>query len=252
MIRTNLTTWLGRVLPLLAVVNLCGCQSPAARGPQQWNQAHSAALAVSPIEFHCAHGVFAGSYPTGVETVTVGYRDVCTQLGHVCLCGAGGFRIAGEAVAALRGEGPPLEREEFILISGRDHTVSDVIASVLGCVRRADPQRSRYFIDDSIVAPRREYHYYIAYRPARRAVHVIYRKHLLIGHEEMDVLWRIEQTFDTDPDALSTADIERYRRAMQQMVRDVLLDRVPGLITVEPVDYATFESRLETCITANH
>ncbi len=229
---------------LLASV-LTGCQMPRAHHATRWNDAYAYTNAVPPIVFDCHHGVFAGSYPAGVETIAVEYDDVCAQLGHVCLCGAGGFRIAGEVVQALSADEQPLEREEFVLISGRDHTVSDVIASVLGCTRRADPQHNQHFIDDSITAPRREYHYYVGYAPAQAAVHVTYRKHLLIGHDEMDQLWQIELAHDRDPDSVSVADRDRYRRAMRNMVRDVLLDRVPGLITVEPVAYADFQQRLD-------
>ena len=133
----------------------------------------------------------------------------------------------------------------FILISGRDHTVSDVIAFVLGCTRRKDVDRSSYFIDDSITAPRREYHYYIAYQPTKTAVHVVYRKHLLIGHEKMDELWKIETTFDQDPDSVSAEDVNRYRNAMRKMVEDVLFDKVPNLITVESIPYSDFVKHLD-------
>jgi len=163
---------------------------------------------------------------------------------------AAGFRIAGKVVEALGQGRGPLERGEFIFISSRDHTVSDVIAMVLGCPRRGAPEQNRYFIDDSIAAPRREYHYYIAYQPARAAVHVVYRKHLLVGHEQMDRLWQVELAFERDPATVSPEELVRYRRAMVAMVEDVLFDRVDGLITVESIEYDAFEKRLESLRTS--
>ncbi len=235
----------GLIVAILAASCLTGCQAPRARHLTRWHENHSYVTDVPPIVFHDDHGVLAGSYPDGVVTVAVEFDDVCAQLGHVCLCGAGGFRIAGSITESLRSDGPPLERGDFILISGRDHTVSEVVAFVLGCTRRAAPEHSQYFIDDSITAPRREYRYYIGTVAARRAVHVLYRKHLLIGHDKMDELWKIEQAFDRDPNSVSAEDVDRYRKAMRCMVRDVLFDRVLGLITVEPVSYEVFQQRLD-------
>ena len=235
----------GLIVVIVAANCLTGCRASGAKHHTRWHESHSDVTNVPAIVFHCDHGMLAGSYPDGVETVAVEFDDVCAQLGHVCLCGAGGFRIAREVTETLRSDGPLLERESFILISGRDHTVSDVIAFVLGSTRRANPEYNQYFIDDSIVAPRREYHYYIGYVPARTAVHVVYRKHLLIGHDEMDELWKIELAFDQDPDSVRAEDVDRYRRAMRGMVRDVLFDQVPGLILVEPVSYDDFQRRLD-------
>ena len=229
----------------LTAICLSGCQAPRARSGSRWNDNYSSVIETTPVVFHYNHGVLAGSYPDDAETVEVRFEDVCGQLGHVCLCGAGGFRIAREAAAALRHRNAPPERCEFVLISGRDHTVSDVIAFVLGCSRRTDPEKSRYLIDDSVKPPRREYRYYIAYPPAQKAVEVVYRKHLLIGNDEMDKLWTIETAYDHDPDSSSLADIEQYRKAMLQMVRDVIFDRTPDLITVKPIDYADFQERLQ-------
>ena len=246
--RTWLVQW-KRLVGIGVVVVLAhssmGCCGSLAKRRPRWHDTYAYVSAVPPIAFHYDHGVLAGSYPAGVETVPVEFDDVCAQLGHVCLCGAGGFRIAGEAVEALSDGDVPLERGDFVLVSGRDHTVSDVIAFVLGCARRADPEHNRYFVDDSVTAPRREYHYYIGYVPTQSAVHVVYRKHLLIGHDKMDELWKIELAFDRDPDSVLAEDIDRYRRAMRGMVQDVLFGRVPGLITVEAVSYEGFQQRLD-------
>ena len=234
------------VLVIVAAANMqTGCRAPA-REVGRWNENYAYVNSMPPITFHYRHGILAGSYPGDAETMELRFDDVCAQLGHVCLCGAGGFRIAGKTVEALRREGPPLERGEFVLISSRDHTVGDVIASVLGCSRRAAQEWNQYWIDDSISAPRREYFYYIAHPPAKVAVRVAYRKHLLIGHEEMDQLWEIESEFDRAPAAVTPEQVERYRKAMTTMVRDVLFDRIAGLITVEPMEYADFEARLES------
>jgi len=239
--------WAVRGMVLLGGLLLLagGCCGPRAGTANEWHADYAEALAVPPIVFHCDHGVLTGSYLEGVETVTVRYKDVCAQLGHICLCGAGGYRIASQAVEALRRRWAPLEREEFILISAKDHTVSDVIGSVLGCVRRASAEKSQVFIDESVTAPRREYHYFIGYPPSERAVHVVYRKHLLIGHDKMDELWKIELAFEDDPSSVSAEDVGRYQEAMRQMVHDVLLDRVPGLITVESMPYEEFQARLD-------
>lgn len=232
-------------LMVVAASSLMGCHTVPTKSSGRWHENYSYVGAVPPIRFHYDHGILAGSYPDGVETMALEFEDVCAYLGHVCLCGAGGFRIAGKAVNSLAPGGVPLERGDFILISGRDHTVSDVIAFVLGCTRRAAPERNQYFIDDSIAAPRREYHYYVAYPPAQVAVHVVYRKHLLIGHEEMDRLWEVELAFERDPAAVPPTDVVRYGQAMVGMVRDVLFDRVAGLITLEPVGYDAFQARLD-------
>ena len=228
---------MGIGLGLVTASGLTGCHAPGSGGVKRWSDACVRVADVPPITFHYDHGVLAGSYPGDKQTVAIEFDDVCSQLGHVCLCGAGGFRIAGKIVDAIQGDGPPLERDDFVLISGRDHSVSDVVAFVLGCTRRLDPAKNHYFIDDSITAPRREYHYYVTYAPTRKAVHVVYRKHLLIGHEKMDELWQIELAFDRDPSSVSAADVKRYREAMKQMVADVLHDNIPGLITVEPIPY---------------
>ncbi len=224
---------------------LTGCGLSQAKHSSRWNTDLAYVHDITPITFHYDHGVLAGSYPEGEQTVDLEFDDVCAKLGHVCLCGAGGFRVAGKAAAALGNDNTPLKRDEFILISSRDHTVSDVIAFVLGCVRRKDVDRCSYFIDDSITALRREYHYYIAYEPTETAVHVVYRKHLLIGHEKMDELWKIETSFDRDPQSVSADDVNRYRKAMRKMVEDVLLGKVPNLITVEPVPYCDFTRLLD-------
>ena len=228
----------------LLVLLLGGCHGMKTQTPSRWNPKYDNLTALPPIVFHYDHGVLADSYPESVETLPVRFEDVCAQLGHVCLCGAGGFRISVLAEAALRTDSPPLERGDFILISCRDHTVSDVIAFVFDCTRRGDPQQNQYFIDDSITAPRREYHYYLAYPATRTAVQVVYRKHLLIGHEEMDRLWDIETAYEHAPHSITPAEKQRYQTAMEQMVRDVLYDHVPGLITVTPVDYEQFKKRL--------
>ncbi|MBN2563775.1 MAG: hypothetical protein JXQ75_22890 [Phycisphaerae bacterium] len=174
------------------------------------------------------------------------FEDVCACLGHVRLCGAGGYKIAELAVDTLRRGREPLERGDFILISSKDHTVSDVIAFVLGCDRRADVGRSSYFIDESIQLPKREYHYYVGYPPAKAAVHVVYRKHLLLGNEEMDRLWRIERAFEENRDSVGTAEIELYRGAMETIVRGVLFERASGLITARVIPYDEFQARLDS------
>jgi hypothetical protein len=207
-----------------------GCHTPPASNSGRWNVDYSYVETVQPITFHYDHGILAGSYPEGVETVAIRFEDVCAQLGHVCLCGAGGFRIAGKAIEALRKDGAPPERGEFTLISGRDHTVSDVVAFVLGCTRRTAPEHNQYFIDDSIAAPRREYHYFVAYPPAKAAVHVVYRKHLLVGHEEMDRLLAIESSFERNSAAVSPADLARYRQRCRAIIRSLTDGGCGGII----------------------
>jgi len=67
--------------------------------------------------------------------------DVCNYLGHVCLCGAAGYKISEIAINMFKKPEETLEKGDFILISSRDHTISDVISFVLGCSRRNDPEK---------------------------------------------------------------------------------------------------------------
>ena len=211
----------------------------------RWNEKYDFLRGIPPITFHFDHGVLAGSYPPGRETTEVAFDDVCGYLGHVCLCGAGGYRISQLAVAILEEDGAPLEKGEFVLVSSRDNTVADVVAFVLGCSKRNDPEKNQYFVDESIEAPQREYHYYIAYRPLKEAVHVIYRKHLLLGNDMMDRLWKVETTFEENPASVSRDDMELYRKTMVEMVREVLLGNKAGLFEAAAIDYADFLSRLD-------
>lgn len=216
-----------------------------AGGGSRWHDKFRFIGDIPAVTFHYDHGVLAGSYPPGRETVEVTMEDVSAFLGHVCLCGAGGYRIAQLAADLLKGEEPAPEKGGFTLISGRDHTVSDVIAHVLGCSRRKDPNRSQYAIDESVEAPKREYHYFIAYAPRERAVHVIYRKHLLIGNELMDRLWKVETGYEEDPSSVSREEMDLYRETMEKIVRDVLEDKTTGLFEVRSLKYDEFLSRLE-------
>ena len=209
-----------------------------------WNEKYDFIYDISPIPFHFYHGILAGSYPQGQETMEISFNDVSCFLGHVCLCGAGGYRVSQIAVDLMKGTGEPLEREGFTLISSRDHTVSDVIAYVLGCSRRNDPEKNHYFINDSIVAPKRVYHYYIGYHPQKKAVHIMYNKHLLIGNELMDRLWKVELAFDKDPHSVNQDDIKLYRDTMEDMVKEVLLGQKKGLFEIKPIEYDEFLSRI--------
>jgi len=201
---------------------------------------------IPPIVFHYDHGVLAGSYPGQRETTQVRFSDVCAHLGHVCLCGAGGYKIAELAVDTIRRNLEILERGDFILVSSKDHTVSDIVAIVLGCERRADVGKNQYFIDRSIKPPRREYHYYVGYPPAKAAAHIVYRKHLLVGNEEMDRLWEIECAFEKDRRSVDEAQIQLYRRSMETMVRDVIFERINGLISARMIPYDEFQAHLDS------
>jgi hypothetical protein len=131
------------------------------------------------------------------------------------------------------------------LISSRDHAVSDVIAFVLGCSRRNDPEINQYFVDETIEAPVREYHYFIGYHPQKKAIHVIYRKHLLIGNEQMDRLWQVESAYDKNPGDVSPVDLQLYRDSMAEMIKEVLKNDKSGLFEATVTDYDTFLSRLD-------
>jgi len=220
-----------------------GCERTNREG--YWNEKYDFIYDLPPIVFHYDHGILAGGYPDNKETVEIQFNDVCQYMGHVCLCGAGGYKIAEKAVNALKGRDEPPERGGFILISSRDHAVSDVIAYVLGCSRRNDPGENQYFIDTSIKAPAREYHYYIGYIPNTKAIHIIYRKHLLIGNELMDSLWKVGLSYENDPSSVSQADMELYRNTMYDMVKDVSMDRKKDLIEVELMDYDDFQAMLK-------
>lgn len=211
----------------------------------RWHDKYRFIGDIPAVTLHYDHGVLAGSYPPGRETVEVTMEDVSAFLGHVCLCGAGGYRIAQLAADLLKGEDVAPEKGEFTLISGRDHTVSDVIAHVLGCGRRENPNRSQYVIDKQMETPKREYHYFIAYAPRERAVHIIYRKHVLIGNDLMDRLWKVETGYEENPSSVSREEMDLYRETMEKMVRDVVEDRTVGLFEVRPLKYDEFRSRLE-------
>ncbi|MBN1825478.1 MAG: hypothetical protein JW958_04360 [Candidatus Eisenbacteria bacterium] len=212
----------------------------------RWHEKYADVLAVPSLFFTYRHGVLAGSYPEGESTTEVRFSDVCAYLGHVCLCGAGGYKIAAEAVREMGGLEKLPERGEFILISGRDHAVGDVIAYVLGCARRSDPEKSTYFIRSVDGLPRREYRYVIAYPPTRSALRVVYRKHLLVGNEAMDGLWEIELGYDEDPGSVGETDVDLYRDMMETMVRDVLFDRKEGLIETRMIPYDEFTALLDS------
>ena len=209
-----------------------------------WNEKYDFIYDIPPIIFHYHHGILAGSYPRGQETMEISFNDVSRFLGHVCLCGAGGYQVSQIAVDLMKGTGEPLEREGFTLISSRDHTVSDVIAYVLGCSRRNNPEKNHYFIDESIKAPKRVYHYYIGYHPQKKAVHIVYNKHLLIGNELMDRLRKVELAFDNDPASVNKADIKLYQDTMEDVVKDVLLDQEKGLFEIQPIEYDEFLSQI--------
>ncbi len=220
-----------------------GCQKTKEIGP--WNEKYNFIYDIQPIIFHYDHGILAGSYPQNQETTEVKFNDVCNYLGHVCLCGAGGYKISEIAINSLKKPEEILEKGDFILISSRDHTVSDVISFVLGCSRRNDPEKNHYFINPNIEAPKREYHYFIGYTLQERAVHIIYRKHLLIGNELMDRLWKVELAYEENPASVNQADFELYQNTMFNMVKNVLLDQKEGLFDVELIGYDEFLSILK-------
>ena len=233
---------LGLLLVLLSVL-FYGCQETKNAGP--WNEKYDFIYDIPPIIFHYDHGILAGSYPNKQETTEVQFNDVCNYLGHVCLCGAGGYKIAEIAINSLKKPEETLEKGDFMLISSRDHTVSDVVSFVLGCTRRNDPEKTQYFIATDIEAPKREYHYYIGYPPQEKAVHIIYRKHLLIGNELMDRLWKVELAYEENPASVNQADLELYHNTMFQVVKDVLFDQKKPLFEVELIDYDKFLSMLK-------
>ncbi len=210
----------------------------------RWNQKYNFIYDIPAITFHYGHGVLAGSYAPGQNTTEVRFSDVSSYLGHVCLCGAGGYRISQIAVNMLKGHERYLKKGDFTLVSSRDHTVSDVIALVLGCSRRHNLEKNQYFIDETIEASRREYHYYIGYHSQKTAVHIIYRKHLLIGNEQMDRLWKVELAYDHDPSTVNQSDIQLYQDTMVDIVKVVLTGDKEGLFETELLDYDEYISRL--------
>lgn len=213
-------------------------------GESRWNNKYDFIYDIPPITFHYPHGVLAGSYPCDQEIIKLGFNEVSGFLGHVCLCGAGGYQITQIAIGLMQGAEKPLERGNFILLSSMDHTVSDVIAYVLGCSRRNIPDKNHYFIDETIKAPIREYYYYIGYYPQKMAVQIIYRKHLLMNNEQMDKLWKIEGSYDKDPASVNQDEIILFRDAMVNVVKDVLLGRKIGLFEAKKIEYDEFLSRL--------
>ena len=211
----------------------------------KWHSNYDFIYDIPPLVLSYSHGVFTGSFKPGVSSYELHFEDVCSFLGHVCLCGAGGYKIAQLALENLKNDSPILEKDMFTLVSSRDHTISDVVAFILGYSRRNDLQKNQYFIDDNIKANKREYHYQIAYHPNKKAVHIIYRKHLLIGNEQMDKLWKIELVLDKEPNSVSESDKKLYRDTMVSIVKDVLWDRKAGLFEVQNISYPFFEKDLE-------
>ncbi len=209
-----------------------------------WNKKYDFIYDIPPVLFHYHHGILAGSYPPDQEIIETSFNDVSCFLGHVCLCGAGGYRISQIATDLIKGPVKSLEKDGFTLISSRDHTVSDVIAYVLGCIRRNNPEKNHYFIDETIISPKRVYHYYIGYHPRKKAVHIVYSKHLLIGNELMDRLWKVELAFDKNPDSVNQTDIKLYQDTMVDIVKEVLQGQKKGLFEVKAIEYDEFLSRI--------
>lgn len=237
----TICTW--GLFSILLLVTFCGYQKTKKTGP--WNEKYDFIYDIPPIIFHYDPGILAGSYPQNQETTEIKFNDVCNYLGHVCLCGAGGYKISEIAINMLKKPEETLEKGDFILISSKDHTISDVISFVLGCRRRNDPEKNQYFIDPKVEAPKREYHYFIGYPPKEKAVHIIYRKHLLIGNELMDRLWKVELAYEKNPASVNQTDLELYQTTMFNIVKDILLDRKNDLFEVELIDYNEFLSILK-------
>lgn len=232
------------LLLLLLFIACNQTDSQIGKTKSRWNQKYNFIYDIPPITFHYDHGILAGSYVPGGETTEVRFDDVSSYLGHVCLCGAGGFRISQLALNLLKENEQLLEKGDFLLISSRDHTVSDVIAFVLGCSRRNNLENNQYFVDDTIEAPKREYHYFIGYPQLKKAVHILYRKHLLIGNELMDRLWKVELAYDENPADVAPADLKLYQDTMVDMVTEVLKGQKEGLFEIEPIDYDIFLSHI--------
>ena len=79
-----------------------------------WNEKHDFIYDIPPTTFHYHHGVLAGSYPPAQETAEMSFNDVSCYLGHVCLCGAGGYSISQIATDLMKGNEESLERDEFL------------------------------------------------------------------------------------------------------------------------------------------
>ena len=59
-----------------------------------WSGKYEFISKVDGIAFHCYHGVLTNSYGPGREQTVIHFDDVSACLGHICLCGAGGYRIS--------------------------------------------------------------------------------------------------------------------------------------------------------------
>jgi len=242
LMNTSLLKGFNRSLLILLIIVFCGCQEK--KEIESWNEKYNFIYGIRPIIFHYDHGILAGSYPQNKETTEVKFNDVCNYMGHVCLCGAGGYKVSELAINSLKKPDENLEKGDFILISSRDHSVSDVISFVLGCTRRTNLEKNQYFINSKIEAPKREYHYFIGYPPQKKAVHIIYRKYKLIGNELMDRLWKTELDYEDNPSSVNQNDLELYQNEMFKMIEVVLLDQKNDLFTIEPIEYDKFRSML--------
>ena len=115
----------GMILLCLVLVAGIGLFSSCApmRDSDRWHDKYAYVDTTPPITFRYDHGVLAGSYPGERETTQVRFADVCAYMGHVCLCGAGGYKIAELAVDTIRQDREPLEKGDFLLVSSKDHSV---------------------------------------------------------------------------------------------------------------------------------
>lgn len=64
------------------------------------------------------------------------------------------------------------------------------------------------------------------------------KKYNLIGHAAMDSLWKIEKQFDIDPASVPETDIEKYSKAMEKMVGEVITGkRDSDIFEIKRVSY---------------
>jgi len=94
---TSLLKIFNRSLLFLLLLSFYGCQEE-----KSWNEKYDFIYDIEPIVFHYDHGILAGSYPQNKEITDVTFNDVCNYMGHVCLCGAGGYKISEIAINALK------------------------------------------------------------------------------------------------------------------------------------------------------
>jgi len=156
---------------------------------------------------------------TGRETIRLRFQDAALVTGQPCLCVAGGFEVVRLALPLLTGpDGRLPARGEIGLVASRDHAVADVVAFLVGAVRREDPGRSTMRLDPTL-SPRPGTWVFVLVAPGtERAARVTWDRTALWTEDERRRLAAIEKRAEH----ATPAERRRFREAMAHLVRAAL------------------------------